>query len=136
MAQAKHLIIFDGDCGFCQASVKRLLRRDHQGLFDSTPRQAIADPDLKARGAGEVVVVTQEGQTLGGARAILFIKSLTGWGAFARFLMLPPMIWVLVLGYRVIAKNRRTISRMFYPNQVCELPARPSPAEKGTLPKA
>ena len=32
------VIIFDGECAFCQAQVKRIRRRDTRNLFEYLPR--------------------------------------------------------------------------------------------------
>lgn len=125
MKRERHLIVFDGDCGFCQWSVARLLRRDRKGQFEAVARlrlpESLRTPELLSRSAGEVVVIQRNGQVLGGASAVFFILSQTGWGLFAQILMLPPWIWVAQAGYRWVARNRLLVSRWLGLNTVCKI---------------
>lgn len=59
-------------------------------------------------------VVTADGRTLRAGRATLHILQHIGWGWFARFLGYPPMIWIVELGYWIVARNRKLFSRFMF----------------------
>lgn len=55
-------------------------------------------------------LVGPDGSVLHSGRAMLRILSLIGWPRSAAFLALPPFIWCVELGYRLVASNRGKIS--------------------------
>jgi len=61
-----------------------------------------------------VHVITTEGKVLRAGRASLYVLERLGWGAFARFLTYPPMIWLVELGYFIVARNRRFFGRFLF----------------------
>lgn len=126
----KATIVWDGDCGFCQFSVQRLMgRRGASALFESIPRQSLSVPPWDQatldRAGHEVLLVDSNGRIRGGADAVFEILARTGWGFFARFLAAPPLIWLFRVGYRLVASNRGWISQKFFGGQSCQLPRRP-----------
>jgi predicted DCC family thiol-disulfide oxidoreductase YuxK len=58
-------------------------------------------------------VVTNDGKLLQAGEACLFILRVLGWRNAARVLSLPPLLAATELGYRLVAANRRHISRLF-----------------------
>lgn len=72
------------------------------------------NPALLERCKFELGLVTADGREMMGARAVLFILEATGWGWFARMLSYPPFIWVLQIGYWIVARNRGLISKVFF----------------------
>lgn len=71
-------------------------------------------PPLRAACENSLHVLTSDGRTLRAGRATLFILEQIGWGGQARLLALPPFIWFVELGYRIIAANRPLFSRFFF----------------------
>ncbi len=71
-------------------------------------------PSLRAACVQAVHVVRANGQVLRGARAWLYVLEHIGWGRFARFLALPPMVWVMELGYRIVASHRSFFARFMF----------------------
>ena len=67
--------------------------------------------ELRLRAARSVQVVTPEGRYLETAEACLYVLSALGKRTAARILGVPPMVWFLELGYRLIANNRPLVSR-------------------------
>ena len=59
-------------------------------------------------------VITSDGTVLRAGRGTLHVLAHIGWGWFARFLALPPMIWFVELGYLVVSRNRRFFSRFMF----------------------
>ena len=53
-------------------------------------------------------------EILRGGEATLYILQRLGWGSTARLLSVPPFIWSVELGYRVVARNRRFFSRFMF----------------------
>lgn len=61
-----------------------------------------------------VHVITRDGQVLAAGQATLFVLGELGWGGWARVLAVPPLIWFVELGYRVVAQNRYFFSRFMF----------------------
>ncbi len=59
-------------------------------------------------------VVTSSGEILKAGRAMLFIAEQLGYRRLARILRVPPLIWVVELGYRVVAANRSFFARFLF----------------------
>ena len=68
-------------------------------------------PELRAACVRSSHVVTRDGEILGGGRSTLFILRELGWRRLW-VLRLPPMIWVLELGYWIFARNRPFFFRL------------------------
>ncbi len=56
--------------------------------------------------------VTSSGTILSAGRATLFVWEQLGHPASARALRIPPLIWAVELGYRIVANNRTFFSRL------------------------
>jgi predicted DCC family thiol-disulfide oxidoreductase YuxK len=74
-------------------------------------------PALYAACARAVHVVTADGSVLRAGRACLFVLEQLGWGWKARLLTLPPFLWAVELGYRIVAANRPFFSRFLFRNE-------------------
>ncbi len=126
MEATRHLIIWDGDCGFCQWSVRRIMAWDRRGVLADVARQKCPTPpltdDIRQRTDREVVVVTRDGKVLGGADAVLFLYGETRSRVLAGLLRLPPFIWIARVVYRWVANHRILVSRLLRPDTTCELP--------------
>ena len=70
-------------------------------------------PALYPACAEAIHVVKADGTVLRAGRAWLFIMEELGWGWFARLLALPPFIWAVEAGYRIVARHRTFFSRFF-----------------------
>ena len=105
----KPVLIYDGDCGFCQRSVNALKRLPVD--VDVTAYQ-FADLELygttEERASYEVLWVDRSGRVNGGAQAIArLLFSAGGVYAAAGWLMrTPPLRWLAAGVYRLIANNR------------------------------
>jgi hypothetical protein len=71
-------------------------------------------PALKEACRRAVHVVTSSSQTLRGGRASLFIAEQLGYRRLARLLRIPPIVWAVELGYRIVAGNRPFFSRFLF----------------------
>jgi predicted DCC family thiol-disulfide oxidoreductase YuxK len=103
---ARHLLLWDGACGFCRRAVEGVRRRDRDGRFEIVPYQ-----QAPARGKA-VHVLTADGQLLRAGRASLFVLGETGHPWLARILGLPPLVWLVELGYVIVARHRSFFSRL------------------------
>jgi len=112
----RHLLLWDGECGLCRRCVRWIGVRDRAGLFETVPYQELPSPpmtpDLALACAGAVHVFTRDGARLRGGRAVLFVTEHLGWRRTSRALSFPPMVWLVELGYRLVARNRRLVSRL------------------------
>ena len=70
------------------------------------------DAELRAACTRAIHVFTEDGRLLSGGRAALELLGRVGWPRTARLLGLPPLIWFVELGYRIIAANRRRMARI------------------------
>lgn len=70
--------------------------------------------ELRAACAKAMHVVAIDGRIYRGGRASMFILRHTGWGWFARLLMVPPFIWFVELGYWIVARNRRFFGKFMF----------------------
>lgn len=114
----QHWILWDGDCGMCRRAIRWIERQDRQQVFRAVPYQQAPSPPmtpmLAAACEKAVHVIQADGTTLRAGRATLFILENLGWRWFARLLMLPPMVWFVELGYRVVADNRPFFARFLF----------------------
>ena len=113
--RGRHLLLWDGDCGFCRNIVSWIERHDVRGAFEAIPyQQAPADrvgPAVREASAKAVHVVTRDGRVLAAGRASLFVLHELGWPRTAHVLTAPPLVWAVELGYHVVSKHRGRISR-------------------------
>lgn len=123
MQSGKPILLYDGDCGFCQAAVEWLRCRDASGQIDCLPSFSYPHltPELHAQAQTEIVYL-DGGKNYGGAdgalRAYCFLRPYSPLQIFR----VPPMIWVARLAYRWIARNRLRVSRWLGIPATCRLP--------------
>ncbi len=112
----QHLIVWDGDCGLCQAAIEWVHRHDRRHSFATASWQDCDDSrltdELRHRCFKAVHVITNDNSVYGAARAVLFIlHDLYGF-RLLRLAEKPPFIWLGELVYRLIANNRKIIGRL------------------------
>ncbi|MEU9890091.1 DCC1-like thiol-disulfide oxidoreductase family protein [Sphaerisporangium sp. NPDC051011] len=108
------MLVYDGDCGFCQRCVD--FGRAH--LPAMPPVSRWQDLDLAEHGLTRAQV-TESVQLLGpdglraaGARAVavvLAVQPRIGWRALGRLMLVPPVDWIAEAVYRVVARNRHRL---------------------------
>lgn len=107
------LVVFDGDCAFCTASVDRIRDRIRPDV-DFIPWQRL---DLPALGLTEQQVesavqwIDGEGGRASGARAgaLLLRRAARPWRAVGRLMLIPPISWIAAALYRIVAANRHRL---------------------------
>jgi predicted DCC family thiol-disulfide oxidoreductase YuxK len=115
---APALLLWDGDCGFCRRSVEWAERRDTSHAFRAIPYQQAPSPpmttELRQACARAVHVLTAEGPVLRAGRACLWVLERIGYPGLARVLAPPPLVWVVEVGYWLVARNRRLASWVLF----------------------
>jgi predicted DCC family thiol-disulfide oxidoreductase YuxK len=93
-------------------------RHDKQSRFHAVPYQDAPSPPmtpaLRAACEKAVHVLTTDGRTLRAGRASLFVLANIGYGWLARPLLLPPFVWLVELGYRIVAAHRPFFARFLF----------------------
>ena len=69
---------------------------------------------LAMRCVWAVHVITPDGTVLGAGRASLYVFDCIGWRRFARVFSRRPLVWLVEIGYRVVARNRGFFSHVFF----------------------
>jgi predicted DCC family thiol-disulfide oxidoreductase YuxK len=71
-------------------------------------------PELRQACARAVHLLTPEGRMLRAGRACLWVLERIGYPVLARVLALPPLVWVVEVGYWLVARNRGLASRVLF----------------------
>jgi predicted DCC family thiol-disulfide oxidoreductase YuxK len=140
--EARLVVLYDLDCGVCVAVAGWLTQRDLDGRLELLPLQRAASSgrpvleriatshDLHA----ELHVVDEaSGRIQAGGRAMTEILGrLPGGRLIAAIGRLPLFAWLIGLGYALVARNRRAISRALRLERACVIPrprdrSRPAP---------
>jgi predicted DCC family thiol-disulfide oxidoreductase YuxK len=118
------IVLFDGDCGLCHASVRFVLERDDRALFRFAPLDSAVARELLAGvdtgPLGDSVLLVENGRVVDRSTAALRIARRLRWWNLAWGLMLIPR-FVRDLVYAWVARRRGRWSR---DNGACTLPNR------------
>lgn len=118
------IVLFDGECNFCDASVQFIIARDPKGYFRFAALQSETGEQLKLKHQIPVnldsIVVIEDNTVYDSSDAALAIcKHLNGlWKGFYMFKIIPRSLRNSI--YKVIAKNRYT---WFGKKDVCTIPS-------------
>ena len=116
----RHWLLYDGDCAMCRRTVNWIGKRDTETQFEIIEFQIAPTPpmtpEIYEACKKAMHVVTADGKILHGGRAMMFVLERINWGyeIVPRFLSLPPMIWFVELGYKLVAANRQFFSRFIF----------------------
>lgn len=126
------LVLFDADCGICTATARWLGSRDRRGALELLPLQTAAGDDrprVRELAASHplhdelhVIDPSTGAVRSGGAAFIEIVGRLPGGRWPARLAALAPATWAIGLGYALVARNRRAISRALRLDTVCAVP--------------
>ncbi|MFJ7827288.1 thiol-disulfide oxidoreductase DCC family protein [Psychrobacillus sp. NPDC096623] len=104
------IILFDGECNFCDASVQFIIKRDPKGYFQFAAQQSEIGEELKRQYAipeamDSLVVVDQHKVYNSSDAALHITKHLSGlWGFLYVLKLVPKRLRDIV--YKFVAKNR------------------------------
>ncbi|MEO6907214.1 MAG: DUF393 domain-containing protein [Abditibacteriaceae bacterium] len=115
----KHLLLWDGDCGFCARCAAWLQSQDRKSLFEIIPHQSKNETFLKEYNLDyencrqEIKIITTDGDVLGGAEAAnFFLEKYFPWLLPIKIIKrLPPLLTIEKMLYHLIAKNRPLLSK-------------------------
>lgn len=116
MGLTRPTLLYDGDCTFC-ASCARLLERIGPAArvvpWQLTDLEPLGISTAEAQEA--VQWVGTDGTVCSGHEAIAAALISAGplWGIAGRAMLLPGVSWLAARGYRLVAANRRHLSRLF-----------------------
>ncbi len=121
----RHQIYWDGECGLCRHFAQWVERKDAKGVrrFDLVPFQDAPDPPMdpahREANRRAVHVYTRDGRWLRAGRSVLFVLSHLGpgWKVLAAVGRIPPFIWIVELGYVLVARNRGLVARAVLPKK-------------------
>jgi predicted DCC family thiol-disulfide oxidoreductase YuxK len=119
------IVLYDGVCGLCSATVKFLIKRDHGKVLMFAPLQGETAERLRKLHPRipeklDTVVLIDEGRVFLRSKAFFYVsRYLTRpwrWGYHLRWMP----AFLLDLGYRLIARVRY---RLWGKKESCEIPA-------------
>jgi predicted DCC family thiol-disulfide oxidoreductase YuxK len=124
-AETAHpIVIFDGECNFCDAAVNFIIDRDPDGVFRFAARQSAEGKRImKEHGVPEVgldsmILVDGDRVFVRSGAGLRIAKRLSGgWPIFYAFMAVPGPVRDAV--YDVIAKNRK---RLMGSRDACAVP--------------
>jgi len=105
----EHIILFDGDCNFCDKSVQFIIKRDHVGIYKFASLQSEIGKELiKQHNIPEsidsFILIAHQRWYAKSSAALRVCKNLTGlWKIFYGLLIVPKPI--RDFGYHIIANN-------------------------------
>lgn len=118
------IVLFDGVCNFCNASVNFVIEHDKAGYFKFAPLQSAIGEELAAKhgidkiDTDSVIVVENERAYTHSSAAMRIARKLDGiWSMLYVFVVVPKPIRDFF--YKVIAKNRY---RWFGKQDACMMP--------------
>lgn len=117
--EAQISMLFDADCGICNASADLVRKLDGQGrirvkAFQEFSTEELAQMGLTPEQCTELLqAVDACGRVFSGANAVNVVgMQLYPWSmAVAAIQFFPPILWVEHLLYGAVAKNRTVISQ-------------------------
>ena len=93
-------------------------RHDRAGRLHFVPYQEAPSPPMTPRlrraCARAVHVVTPDGRVFRGGRASLRVLGVLGWRRTSAILAMPPLVWLVEIGYRIVADNRPFFARFLF----------------------
>lgn len=125
MSQAPAIVIFDGECAFCDRSVKWIIAHDHRGRIRFAARQSdvgqalLARHGLPAEGV-ESMIVIEAGRVSTHSTGVLRIARLLPWPWKIGAMGLVVPRFIRDAAYRFFAKRRYKLAGKV---QACSLPS-------------
>lgn len=120
------LVVYDADCGVCQASVAWVRRRDRRSAVHFLGNDAASLPAGVSSAETEHTIVVLDGprkfvRADGVAR---ILRELRGWSALGAVLRVPGIRQLANLGYDAFARRRHRVSAALG-LRACKVPQQP-----------
>ncbi|HEX4792436.1 MAG TPA: DCC1-like thiol-disulfide oxidoreductase family protein [Humisphaera sp.] len=132
MPEPYAIVLFDGECAFCDRSVKWIIDHDRAGRFRFAPRQSpvgqllLAKRGLPPEGIESMILIADDIVSTHSTAVLRIAKRLPfPWNAAAVFLLVPRPIRDFF--YRALAKRRYKIAGKM---PVCSVP---TPEQRGRI---
>jgi predicted DCC family thiol-disulfide oxidoreductase YuxK len=115
----RYYLIYDDTCDICSTAVRRVSKLDKNGEVDLVPiSQALKLKEYDLPGESElkeeIHLITPTGRIIAGADAIGYLaRALPRTRVWGRLISLPIIRQAARFVYRLIARNRHRLSRMF-----------------------
>ena len=121
-------IVYDADCGVCQASVAWLRKRDRRGRLRFAANDGELPPGVSREETEHTVVVLEGSRRWTRGRATSrVLRELPGWALIGHLLRLPGIAWLADRGYDRFARNRHRVSAALGLRACALPPDRPRP---------
>ncbi len=106
------VVLYDADCGVCQASVAWIRKRDHRRFFQFLGNDAADLPPGVSREETEHTIIVLDGaRKLVRAEGVArILRELPGWSPIAAMLRAPGIRSMANWAYDRFARNRHRIS--------------------------
>jgi len=106
------VVVYDADCGVCQASVGWVAKRDRRGLFKFVGNDVERLPPGVSREETEHTMVVLDGarKSVRGDGVARILRELPGWSLLGALLRVPGIRQVANWGYDRFARNRHRVS--------------------------
>lgn len=106
------LVVYDADCGVCQASVAWVQKRDRRKAIGFLGNDAAELPEGVAREETEHTIVVLDGgrKLVRAAGVSRILRELRGWSALGAVLRAPGVRQLADLGYDAFARRRHRVS--------------------------
>ena len=119
-------VLYDGDCGICTHTARLLARIDSRRRLRLVSLQVAALPGMPAHDElmGALHAVDSDGHWfVGAAAAVEIARHVPSLRPISMIAKLPLAMPILNVLYRVVADNRRVLSRLLRLD-VCQVPSR------------
>lgn len=118
------IVLFDGECNFCDASVQWIIRRDEHAYFQFASLQSEVGQTLRDRhripdSVDSIILIQQGVPYLKSDAAIRIAEHLDGRWRLLRFVRIVPKT-IRDFGYDFFAKRRK---RWFGEKDACTIPS-------------
>ena len=108
------IILFDGECGFCQRSVRFVLRHDKRGVFRFAARQSgaglrlLAEHGLPPEGVDSMVLLEDDREYTHSTGSLRIVRRLRfpWWLGYAGIVVPRPL---RDAAYKLVARNRHRL---------------------------
>lgn len=106
------IVVYDADCGVCQASVEWLRGRDRRGAFQFVGNDAAELPaGVSREETAHTLVVLDGARKYVRADALArLLRELRGWSALGALLCVPGIRQIANYGYDRFSRNRHRVS--------------------------